>query len=489
MNGILSIILLTAIGFLSKEAEAGTVVQVKNSSQTAVVRKLSTEPGFRQGNTICFYKGFSIKTCGQVKGKVRGTSKVLVKVRHPRKVRRGYLAKGLTSYQRNMISCNGAVRIQRIIRANSFVTINRGRQCGLRSGQRLCFYGNNRKQACGRIAKTSAYKSMVKVNSNRIRLLEAGYVARTENNQNIQSIQRQSQQRQFQSGSQQVVRKGNKGDFGEKFFSINRGMASVLKEEKNSFDTKPYYLGGYIKEDFAYAYEKEDKELTKIKTTLNLGLDLNFSPKLKGRFEVNYWYDHIYAHKGEENYSKETLDAYQRDLDLRDGYIEGEFTPKLKFKVGRQIVAWGESEFSQISDIVNPRDQLELGLVDVEDSRLAVTASKFTLTKGSLETNLVTVHEMRPNRIAPRGSDFDPLGPIRDIVEFGPRRIPENSIDNTELFLRFSKVFNGGQMALVLGDHFDDISIWLGIIWFPSFLLLTRYIWFPKTIRMAKLDK
>ena len=45
-------------------------------------------------------------------------------------------------------------------------------------------------------------------------------------------------------------------------------------------------------------------------------------------------------------------------------------------KLGRQIVNWGRSDTVRVLDVINPLDNREPGLVDIEDLRLPVTMAR-----------------------------------------------------------------------------------------------------------------
>ena len=70
------------------------------------------------------------------------------------------------------------------------------------------------------------------------------------------------------------------------------------------------------------------------------------------------------------------LDAYEQESELREVYLQGALASALDIKVGRQIVVWGKSDNIRITDVLNPIDNREPGLVDIEDVRLPLTMSR-----------------------------------------------------------------------------------------------------------------
>ena len=431
------------------QASGATVTSFKEN--VVHLRKSSGE-SLSRGDKVCIKNNDSnALSCGEITKNFARSAKARFK--NTRGLKRGQRARKpvIVSNSRQSISCQPP-KIQMVIPTRSFVRINQGSRCGIAYGQKLCFYGNNRLLSCGKVTLVGSDAANVAIPARKVKKLQIGHIAKASSNTQLS----------------RPKEKASKGDFGESFFNINQGMASILKKDKKEkIKEKHVYFGGYFKEGLAYGdytangerlsdeYQRR-RDFKKIRSTLNLGLDLNFSKTLKARFEVNGWYDYVYQYRGKENFENATIKAYETDLDIRDGYFEQTISPKLSVKVGRQIIAWGESDFSQIADIPNPRDQLEVGLVDVEDSRLSVFASKISHVKKQSETNLVLVHEMRGNRLPAEGSDFDPFGDARDVIVFeGPKK-QRDSLENTEIFLRYKRIFNGGQIALVAGEHFDD---------------------------------
>ncbi|MFH2130292.1 MAG: DUF1302 family protein, partial [bacterium] len=98
----------------------------------------------------------------------------------------------------------------------------------------------------------------------------------------------------------------------------------------------------------------------------------------------------------------------------------------------------------------------ELGMVDIEDARMPVLATKISLLADAWEVNLVAIHENRPNKIPTVGSEFDPLVRFRNQFTIRDEEIPENSAENTEYLVRVFKTFNGGDLGLVWADVYDD---------------------------------
>lgn len=231
-------------------------------------------------------------------------------------------------------------------------------------------------------------------------------------------------------------------------------VSKILSESENSTTLT---LGGFIKEDIAYGFAYEDPEWAKIKSILNLTFDYKISEVWKSKLNINGFYDYAYQYRGRDEFTDETLEAYESEFEVRDFFIDGSFSNQSYFKFGRQVIAWGQSKTSQINDRVNPRYQRELGIVDLEDARLPVVASKYTVVFDSFDFNMVAVHEIRSNKYATKGSEFDPFISLRAMgIQIRDEEVPDSDIKNTEYALRLSKLFNGGDLALMYSSTYED---------------------------------
>ncbi|MGK5095022.1 DUF1302 family protein [Deltaproteobacteria bacterium TL4] len=258
------------------------------------------------------------------------------------------------------------------------------------------------------------------------------------------------------------VSDGSWGDEGNKFGEIKIELNTIEEASPQLFS-----WGGFIKEELAYSYQKPEKdyaflreetELSKMRTTLNLDFDWKIAGNWKLKVSGNAFYDDYYRQKNREGFPKETLNAYEQEAEFRDTFIEGPLYQKnLWLKVGRQIIAWGESEGTPIIDMVNPRDSRELGQVDLEDTRIPMSATKLSWIFDSWEINAVAVHEIRVDKIGTYGSDYDPYirlrGPTYTITE---DEVPESTAENTEWLFRVFKSFNGGDLSFVYADVVDN---------------------------------
>ncbi|MBU0550847.1 hypothetical protein KKB55_03885 [Myxococcota bacterium] len=82
---------------------------------------------------------------------------------------------------------------------------------------------------------------------------------------------------------------------------------------------------------------------------------------------------------------------------------------RLSLVFGRQIVAWGEGDLLSPLDVVNPRDDREIGLAEIEDLRLPTLATRLRLTLGASQLEAIALHEAAFNERPPPLGEFSPL--------------------------------------------------------------------------------
>lgn len=246
------------------------------------------------------------------------------------------------------------------------------------------------------------------------------------------------------------------------FQDIEIDVGDIVVEEP-----KDYSFGGFLKQDISYAFAVPDKdlpftrdraEINKFRTTANLEFNWTISPKWKLKISGNSFYDAYYTQQGRDEFPDETLDAYERESEFRDTFVEGNVDGGLWLKVGRQIIAWGESEGTQIVDMANPRDNRELGLVDIEDARIPVFATKISYLVDNWELNLVGIHEFRANKTGTEGSDYDPYVSFRKNAKIDDAEDPKDEDARMELLARVFRSFNGGDFSLIAADTLEDDS-------------------------------
>ncbi len=230
----------------------------------------------------------------------------------------------------------------------------------------------------------------------------------------------------------------------------------------DSLDVKPVeqkklQIGGYVEENIDYSVHQDDPEVSKILTKAGLDARLTLTDTWKSAFKVYGLYDYSYTSRGRDEFSTDVLDAYEKRAEIEELYIDGSPKAWLQLRIGRQIVGWGDTEGDQITDLINSRNQLEPGLLDVEDTRESVTATNISMFRERSRLNVVALHEVRTNRVAPEGSVFDPYRLYREAgIHIADEKEPVTSLENTEYLAHLSRTLDSGDIHVIFADVYDD---------------------------------
>jgi hypothetical protein len=148
--------------------------------------------------------------------------------------------------------------------------------------------------------------------------------------------------------------------------------------------------------------------LTRLDLDGALQLDVRLPKSWLLRAEAVGFYDFVYRIKGRGNYGGAVLDVYEWQVDTGELYVSGPLSRNLDLTVGRKIVNWGRSDTFRVVDVINPLDQKEPGLVDIEHLRRPRTMVKLDATSGPWSAQLLVIPEHRFDRLPPQGSDYYP---------------------------------------------------------------------------------
>jgi len=190
-----------------------------------------------------------------------------------------------------------------------------------------------------------------------------------------------------------------------------------------------------------------------------LTLDMKHGDNWQSKFEVVAWYDASWSINGRENYTRDVLDTYESFVDLKDAYIQGSLTKSLDLKFGRQIVIWGKSDSIRITDVINPLDNREPGMVDIEDLRLNETMTRLDYYFGDWGLSAIIIHEPRLEIEAAFGSDYRPSGIFGEPIPYArfPDRVePDWNLDNTQYAMSLDGRFTGWDLSLYAANVFDS---------------------------------
>jgi len=259
--------------------------------------------------------------------------------------------------------------------------------------------------------------------------------------------------------------------FGEELVSEESSDLDGFGEEDS--DTTPvvleqkepsnFSLSGNIafKTDYGYQSHTVDgvdyQGFNQAQASVYLQADYKFNSDWKVRVSGDAFYDGIYDLR-DQPYNDDVLDTYQTQLRLDDTYLQGRLSRDLDIKIGRQIVVWGKSDSIRVTDVINPLDNRNPGMTDIEDLRLPTTMAKLDYYIGSWNLSAMIIGESRIFlEAAPRGEFF----PV-DVVfpgapdPFFDLKQPNVSWDNTQYAFAANGVFSGWDLSFYGADVLDS---------------------------------
>ncbi|MEA1890007.1 MAG: DUF1302 family protein [Pseudomonadota bacterium] len=243
---------------------------------------------------------------------------------------------------------------------------------------------------------------------------------------------------------------------------------AALLEKKSDW----YSFSGYTSFHAAYNYAQKSESvvapgdmlmdfsgLSRARIKGALTLDMKHGENWRTRFDVLAWYDASWSINGRDNYTEDVLDTYESFYDIKDAYIQGALTKSLDLKFGRQVVIWGKSDSIRITDIINPLDNREPGMVDIEDLRLSETMTKLDYYFGDWGLSGIIIHETRLEIEAAFGSDYRPsniFGAPIPYDKFPDREDPQWNLKNTQYAMSLDGRFSGWDLSFYGAQVFDN---------------------------------
>ncbi|NPA72436.1 MAG: hypothetical protein GXO35_06360, partial [Gammaproteobacteria bacterium] len=228
----------------------------------------------------------------------------------------------------------------------------------------------------------------------------------------------------------------------------------------------PLTISGQLSAKSAFAYQSNAPQiggadyrgLTKLQLTGLVKFDYKIAPDWKSRLEIKGGVDSIYTLKGRSHYSSDSLNTYESDLEIGEAYVSGSLTDDLDIKIGRQIVVWGKSDSIRLTDVMNPLDNRELGLVDIEDLRLPVLMTKLDYYQGDWQLSLLAQHEHRNPKEAAVNSEYFPTGvlPTPPGFVFPDIEADTLQLDETTFSVAATGRFSGWDLSLYAGRFQDS---------------------------------
>ncbi|MEA3229264.1 MAG: DUF1302 family protein, partial [Campylobacterota bacterium] len=230
----------------------------------------------------------------------------------------------------------------------------------------------------------------------------------------------------------------------------------VIKEtptvEKEASD---FSFGGDVAFKTSVGYKKhkvdgvEYQGFNQLQISLALDMEYKISDNWKFKMSGDAYYDAIYDLRSKTTFNDDVLDTYETELVLKDAYFEGTITDSLDTKIGHQIVVWGKSDSIRITDVINPLDNRQPGMTDIEDLRLSVAMAKFDYYVGAWNISTMLIAENRVMEEAPIQGEFLPFN-LSELEE------PKYNFDNPQYALSLNGVFSGWDLSFYGANVLDQ---------------------------------
>jgi len=200
----------------------------------------------------------------------------------------------------------------------------------------------------------------------------------------------------------------------------------------------PLKFSGYVR-NYTGMLTERPNDFSIIQNTFNLNIE-HHSDKIG--MKVNPYLYHYFDRELELGLREAYLDLYFKNFDLR---------------IGKQQIIWGKAEGVFITDVVSPKDLREFLLPDFDEIRTGITAVKAYYYFGNNTLEAVWAPVFTPTQMPETGSVWSPkmeflFPPVFDYTNAEIKA----SLENSELFLRFSAMGSKMDYEIVGGTFFYD---------------------------------
>lgn len=235
----------------------------------------------------------------------------------------------------------------------------------------------------------------------------------------------------------------------------------VELEQPKTPDSKSWDIDGFFRTDLSYSIargspgpkEPDYQGISRLRTTLQLELPVKLSENWRGFASAQAFHDFSYALKDRGNFTEALLDLYENEAELREGYISGSPWTWLDIKLGRQIMVWGAADYIRVVDVLNPLDNREPGLVDIEDLRLPITMSRIDFPMNRWTLTGIAVHEIEFGKNPVFNGQFFPLA-----MALPPEFAPTEGLSSTEFAVSLTGSLPRLDLGLYWADYYDDTA-------------------------------
>ncbi len=232
--------------------------------------------------------------------------------------------------------------------------------------------------------------------------------------------------------------------------------ASKTKTAALPVSDSPFHLGGFLEITTEVGFNKDQDKLSSLRPLLSLEMEYRAGDAVRFRISGRGAHEAAYELTDRNTPGHQGQDDEEWEGELWEAYADVAFTDRLRLKAGRQIISWGESNYARLHDFINPRDMTRPGLMELEDSRMPITALRLTADTDWVSLEGVSIHEFPGDKISGLGGDFDAFAAFRRPgVRIVGKDTPDTDFQPQGFAFKAGRTFNGADLALVAGRTYD----------------------------------
>ena len=190
-----------------------------------------------------------------------------------------------------------------------------------------------------------------------------------------------------------------------------------------------------------------------LRAKLALQLDGDLPGDWKLRVDGFGFYDFAFLINDRDDFTSQVLDQYEWDVLLQDAYVQGSLRSDLDLKIGRQVVNWGRSDNLRVLDVLNPLDNRQPGIGDLEDLRLSVAMLRADYYVERWSLTALLIPEIRFNKQPVFGHDFFPSP-----VPLPPEDRPDDWSKDLEYAFAVNGIFQGWDVSFHFARYWEDVA-------------------------------
>lgn len=175
--------------------------------------------------------------------------------------------------------------------------------------------------------------------------------------------------------------------------------------------------------------------------------------RFDGKAAYNAVYDYL-------DFPDRTREQYRFFTRVMDFYLQGG-QGSLSYKLGQQIVVWGEADGAVVTDVISPRDFTDSVFIPIEDSRLGQIILKADHHGDSGQWTLLLGPNPKVNIYPEPGHDYAMPSPVdRPGIEVRQKDKPSFSLEDAEVGARWKKTYGKSDVSFMAASVLDNNPVY-----------------------------